>query len=110
MVYRQKHPKHQATPLNMTLPTRKIEDANVSALGFGVMQMSMPKVIALGEEERLKVCISFHLTIKTNPSLRPHRSSMQCLNKAARFGTPRISMVIMKILSGNGMLHIRLRE
>lgn len=55
----------------MSLPTRKIGDADVTALGFGAMGIAAYYATTIGEEERFKVSVILSVLYSIRTMITP---------------------------------------
>jgi hypothetical protein len=83
----------------MTLPTRKIGNDDISAIGFGAMGIGGAAYGEAGsDEERFKVH-RFRVTLQSSTHCRRvflrHRSLINLLNSAAPFGIPLMFMYVL---------------
>lgn len=93
----------------MTLPTRKIGNADVTAIGYGAMGLSVAYGAPKSDEERLKVRESVSYLqlrlVACSPASRALRCSMSCTPPGAPTGTQPTSTVTTRTCSGNGASH-----
>jgi hypothetical protein len=86
----------------MSLPTRKIGTAPVSAIGYGAMGLSGMYSKPMPDEERLKVCKIVLSLLFAFQDIPPSSFSTLSMQAAALSGTPQMCITIVRISSENG--------